>query len=219
MLNWKVFAILFVFYGFYLVTRFAEAELDGIIEMTFILACFLAVLPTLREERFKGEVVFCSLPTTRRRIVIAKYLGSWVMVATAFVFTFFVVIFSSFVFQNVLGSAAFNMTEERTINGITVVTVFIIVATPLLLRFGTYKGVLITLISLQFLGFAAWLVEPVRTVVSSAISIMLSVGALSQKLTEIIGKPQFFLLAVALVFAVNYLSYKCATALYGTKEL
>lgn len=141
-----VFAGYTVFFWIWVIQQDIPAQLS-LVFLAFILPLFGAASLQAREEKFKAWVVNCSLPTTRKTIILSRFLTSWMLILAAL---FYGIIFTS-IFQK-------NREFIYQIGNIKSILVFLLFASfflaflwPFTIRYGV-PGVMIGLVAFQVLG-------------------------------------------------------------------
>lgn len=78
-----VIGLLFLLYMGVFFSRIDNPKVD-IIFITFLAFILLVMLYT-REDRFKATIMSCSLPATRRQIILARYVLGWALMIVFYV--------------------------------------------------------------------------------------------------------------------------------------
>ncbi len=180
-----------------------------------VLAAFVfTILPLsvmAREDRFKAAAFWLCLPVTRRDHVLSRYLLGWALMIPLFAAMIAVV----FIMPGGKATASSLLAPPMLLQALAYMTLAFAGLMPLLVRFGM-TGLLVFLIGLQVLGIAAMLVsrDSVR-LIKAAIG---AVGRAIASAESSFGLPGAVLAAVAVLFALNALSFAASMALFKRKE-
>ena len=147
-LNKKFLLLIGILYILYMGLFFSRIDNPRVVALVITFMCFiLPVMIYTREDRFKATVMSCSLPATRKQIILARYILGWLLMIIAYVLAVTAIIA---VPGHKLGPA--DLFNARTIVlALALMTLYFSFLMPLLIRFGTV-GFFVFLISLQVLG-------------------------------------------------------------------
>jgi ABC-type transport system involved in multi-copper enzyme maturation permease subunit len=182
-----------------------------------IYASFLAVTIFIREDRFGATGWTCTLPVTRRKLVLARYLESWVMVLLALGATTLL----AAVLPGSVVHPAEVLRPSTLLIAATIATLVLSLMQPFTIRFG-FLGVMIFLVGMQVLGVALLTVLLVlrgsgrgRPVVDA----FSSLGDALIAVREALSPTSFVLLLLVTLILTNWLGYRSAVFLFGRREL
>jgi ABC-2 type transport system permease protein len=180
--------------------------------VTFL--CFIMpVMIFTREEKFKGMALACSLPATRKQIILARYILGWLLMLVFFALATIAII-------AVPGS---KLGPEDLLNARTVMFALVLMALyfailmPLLVRFGMV-GFFVFLISLQVLGFVTLALASQSAL---KLNIRSSIAAIKNafiSLSANLGAPAYYALLIAVMVALNLASCACSVSIFKRKD-
>lgn len=180
-----------------------------------LIAGFLPVMVTGREDRFRTNAFACSMPVRRGEIVLARYLLGpvfypvWVLCCVLLAW-----LFSGRSFPVEM------LRFEPLATGLAVLVLTIAAMTPLMVRFG-FMGFLVGLISLQVLGLSVLAAGPRLGLRSGILAIedaVKAVGASLRALRAAMGDAGYYAAASAAVAAIFGLSCLLSCALYRRRD-
>jgi len=185
--------------------------------ITCMWAAFLTLGPLGRDEKFRGAAWSCSLPVSRPDLVRARYVGAWGLVGTAYLLALAMAV----VVPGSKVSVSFAIDLDTLLVGATIVSVILSFLLPSVIRFGM-KGILVLMLPLNIL-------LPITFVVSKATgtqdslegNFLAGLQALALMIAGIrdgLSRPLFYVVAVLLLYAVNWASYRLAVALFLRRE-
>jgi len=202
---------------FFLYIAFFGSRLNApklyILFATF-LCCILSIMIYSREDKFKATVLSCSLPSTRKAIVLSRYVLSWIlMIALYAVGSAAVLAFpgSKLHAHNVLSPQAITL-------ALAFFTLYLCLLLPLLIAFGTV-GMMLFLIILQVLGIVVFFL---RTQSVAFIDIRALIAWLKNGLAWLnarLGTPGYYLFLLGAFLFLNYASFKCSEFIFKRKDL
>ena len=163
----------------------------------------------LREDKFKAVGFSLSLPTTRREVLLEKYVLGWGMIIVLYVLAAGL---AALLPGGKLGTAGF---RPATILGAAAVASFAFgLMMPLTIRFGQ-AGILITLVVLQVLGIAALSLRALTDEVKGLVgAVRASIGAASAAL----GTAGSVVALLALLVLWNAASYAASLRILEKRE-
>lgn len=181
-----------------------------------VIAAFLPVMISGRDDRYRTNAFACALPVSRRQIVMARYLlcpvlfPAWMLCLVLLLWTF-----SGFRLPAEL------LRPDAYITALGVQALAVALFAPLMIRFG-YKGFVYGLIGLQVLGL---LVLVVGSRIGLAGGIRAFEGAIGsigpgvRELRDRMGDTAFFPAAFAAVAAALGFSFLASCMLYQRRDL
>ncbi len=180
--------------------------------ITFL--CFIMpVMVFTREEKLKGTVLVCSLPATRKQIILARYVLGWLLMLGSFVLATI----------GILAVPGSKLGPEDLLNAriimfaLGLMALYFAILMPLLIRFGMV-GFLVFLISLQVLGFIT-----LALVSQSALKLNIrsSIAAVKNAfifLSSNLGTPAYYALLIVVMVALNLASFACSVSIFKRKD-
>jgi hypothetical protein len=184
---------------------------------TCIYVSFFAVVPMTRDDKFRAFAWSGTLPVTRADLVRARYLGSWVIVALAFLVA---LALAAFLPGSNLASVT-PLDPGSLLIAATVITIIFFLVIPFTIRFGL-MGVFIGLAVIQLLG-AAILVVAVATgsmqhVEGGVAAIFRPPIAAVAAIRDSLPRAVFNVAALLALVLVNWVGYRLALALFRRRE-
>jgi hypothetical protein len=184
-----------------------------------IYASFLAVTLFIREDKFGATGWACTLPVTRRELVLARIIESWVMVLVALGA---MALFAAIVPGSVVSPAELLQPSTLLISA-TIVTLILSLMQPFTIRFG-FLGVMIFLIGMQVLGVvlltALMALRRSGSVNGRPIADAIStLGSGLASVREALSPTPFALLLLIVLLLTNWLGYRSAVFLFRRREL
>jgi len=218
-LNRKIVLINFaIFSAFqvYLATQVSSARVWLV--FASIYASFLAVTLFIREDKFGATGWACTLPVTRRELVLARFIEAWLMVLVALgAMTLLAVVVPGSVV-----SPADLLQPSTLLISATIVTLVLSLMQPFTIRFG-FLGVMIFLIGMQVLGVvlltALMALRRSGSVTGRPIADAISTfGSGLAFVREALSPTPFVLLVLAALLLTNWLGYSSAIFLFRRRE-
>ncbi len=204
-------SLLYILYTGLFFSRIDNPKLD-VISITF-LSFILVVMIYTREDKFKATVTSCSLPATRKQIVLARYVLGWLLMIAAYVLATTAILA---VPGHKLGAA--ELFNVRTIFfALALMTIFFAFLMPLLIRFGV-AGFFVFLISFQVLGvitqvlvFEKMLKLNIKAWVAAIKNAFLSLNAH-------LGTPGYYAFLLGMMLLLNLASFACSVFIFKRKD-
>ena len=175
-------------------------------------ACaFLPVMVIGREDKFRAAALTCSLPVTRKDIVISRYLGGWLVavLAAAFAVATMLVLIRMGVWRSAEPVATVPVVVLSVI-GCALASIM-----PFVLRFGI-SGVIGFLVALQLVGMAVLLASALFGVDFFRAAFRSASAIASTR--EALGPAGFALACLAGVAALNLASCRLSIAVFRGRE-
>ena len=136
----KIILFMFIYVIVNAIVVYPVSDARGYMLTCFMIATFLIIYVHGYEEMKRGALLSCSLPVTRTRIIIAKYITSFIMV----ILVMAVYLISTIIFEPFLTNTIFSPLELLKTGNLIALTAgssFIMaVFFPLFFRFGAYMG-------------------------------------------------------------------------------
>jgi len=186
-----------------------------------IYASFLAVTIFIREDKFGATGWACTLPVTRRELVLARFIEAWVMVLVALGA---MTLLAAVVPGSVVSPADLLQPSTLLISA-TIVTLVLSLMQPFTIRFG-FLGVMIFLIGMQVLGVVlltalmalrrSGVLSGSGRPIADAIS---TLGSGLASVREALSPTPFVLLLLIVLLLTNWLGYRSAVFLFRRREL
>lgn len=186
---------------------------------TCLYASFLTVIPFTREDKFGSAGWTCTLPVTRPRIVLARFVEAWLLVLGWLGVSFLMaaLIPGSRIALGSLGDAG------TILAAASAVTLFLSLWLPFTIRFGLL-GLLIVAVGAQVLGTVALAVtvtlsRAAKTSVAEVIGAVVAALRSALAILHAAMPPAgFYLLVVAVLAGLHAASYLGAVALFRRRE-
>jgi hypothetical protein len=200
---------------------YAVLSMDGPREwlvFASIFCAFLALTMFTREDKFQATAWACTLPITRTDLVLARFVGAWVLVVAGLGSAMLIAVV-------VPGSridpvAGLDLTTVLIASA--VVTGIVAVMLPFTVRFGML-GVMIFLVGAQMMGVLALSLgkfiqrqgggtgRPIKDGLAQ-------VGVALAEIREALTPDGFTVLVVAVLVLVNWLGYQASVFLFRRRE-
>jgi ABC-type transport system involved in multi-copper enzyme maturation permease subunit len=190
----------------------------GYAALTGIMCAFLAVTLIARDDKLKANSLTCSLPVTRRSVVLARYVEGITLGLLGIVVAVVVGLITPW---SVLDPREL-LTGRTVMVGVTVVTITIALVLPFLLRFGIW-GLFGLLIGAQLLGVFVTLLgmalertNPLRHGIYAVVqTVETSVASFYASLSTL----GFAAMSMGLLVALLALSYGVALVAFAHRDL
>jgi len=179
---------------------------------SMIMSGMIPVMIFTREDKFKALSMTCSLPVSRRQIVLARYVLGWLLTLTIEVLMAGAVLL--FPGSKLGPSDLLNL--NMFVFALAMMTAILSILMPLLIRFGI-AGIFVILIGAQVLGIIVlsfrfkW-----ENILVALIAAMKSVFAF---LSAGVGDPGHLALVLGMICLVNLASIKCSEFLFRRKDV
>jgi ABC-type transport system involved in multi-copper enzyme maturation permease subunit len=212
-LNGGIFAL---YFAVALTMRHITA--GGYVALTAVMCAFLPVTLVAHDDKFKANALTCSLPVTRRSVVLVRYVEGIGLGLLGIVVAMVVGLVTPW---SILDPR--ELLSGRTVMvAVTVVTVAIALVLPFLLRFGIW-GLFGLLIGAQLLGAAVMLLgtalertNPLRHGIYAVVGkVETSVASFYAGLSTL----GFAAMSIGLLVALLALSYGVALAAFARRDL
>ena len=184
-----------------------------------IYAGLLTVVPFAREDKFRSTAWTCTLPVTRTQIVRARLIGAWVLVLAALA--------AAAVLASIVPGSQVNamtvLTPANLLAAGTAITLIFSLMLPFTIRFGL-MGVLIFGVVAQLLGGGLLMIGMISRNRGggsgrSLFAALTPIAEFVRGAHETLPAVAFYLLALCVLAAVNWLGYRLALALFARREL
>jgi len=180
-----------------------------------IIVAFIPISFQAREDRFKGAAFSCSLPTSRNRLILARYVTGWLLMIAGLLLTFSIML----IVPGGRLTLVSLLSLKSLIPWIFIMSVVLSLILPFTMRFG-FIGVLVFLVSVQLLGILMLFVGQIfrgKTNVLRALINMIS--GLVRSLRTGLGATGFLIFGVFLILMMNVLSLFISRYLFARKDL
>jgi ABC-type transport system involved in multi-copper enzyme maturation permease subunit len=204
--------ILFIVYMGYMGSRLVHTNIY--VPLSSFMIFIIPLMIYTREDKFKALAISCSLPTTRKDIVLSRYLTSWILMLAAY--------FLSTVLVLILPGSKLHVQDLVTFRAIFLtlflMTLFLGVLLPLLTRFGTV-ALFVFLISLQLLGIIGLQLRPIKPLANTIKALAEGIRNVFLSLSPHLGTIGYAIFLIGLMLFLNYISLKCSEFIFSRKEL
>lgn len=200
--------IILVFYAI-------QTEMTAKVYLAFavLMPAFMPIAGVAQEDKQKVMLLNRSLPVTPRQIVLAKYLGAWVVCAGALVAA---ILIGGLAPGSSLAWA--DLLALRTLlTPFLLTTIVLGICLPFVFRFG-FIGMMVLLIGLQLAGTALLLLTALSGVDAFRFLIRSGAGAFTW-LNETLGSTLSGCVLVATCLALNFVSYATSQWLLRSRDL
>ncbi len=203
---------LFVIYIGFFLSRIDNPKVD-----VFFLAFLSFVVPLMiftREDKFKATVLSCSLPTTRRQIILARYALGWMLM-----FMFYILGTAAILVApgHKLGPA--DLFNARIILlALALMALYFAVLMPLLIRFGMV-GFIVFLVSMQVLAFITLFLASQKLMKLDLRALITWIRNVLISLNAHLGTPGYYAFLIVLMVFLNMASFACSVFIFKRKDL
>lgn len=177
---------------------------------------FIAASVVVREHKFRSATITCSLPVTRNKVVLSKYLVTLSLVGVGFVYFVLLTYINPFLkFPREL-----IIEHERLASGIFMIGIVLALLFPFVIRFG-FMGVFILVVVLQLLSVSLLLLTRMRVGASRDLigAVIDGVGGAFGSMKTTLGQPGYSIFLVGAAVVLIAVSYIASVAFYKRKEL
>ena len=213
-LNKKFLLWVGLLYFIYVAVFGSRIDNPRVVNLFVTFLCFIIpVMIFTREEKFKGAALVCSLPATRKQIILARYILGWLLMLGSFVLATIAILVAP-------GSklAPEDLLNARTlIFALALMALYFGILMPLLVRFGMV-GFLVFLVSLQVLGFVALYLASQSALKLNLRSAIAAVKNALLSLNSNLGTPAYYALLIAVMVALNLASFACSVSIFKRKD-
>jgi ABC-2 type transport system permease protein len=207
-----IFGLLYLVYLSYLGSRVGHPR-----ELVVIGTLMCGLLPLIqytREDKFKASIVNCSLPVTRREIVLSRYVLSWAL--TVGLYVAFNIVITVLPIRKAAPGALFDV--NTILFALSFMTIYLGLLLPLILRFGMV-GMFSFLIGLQVFAVTSLLLDRFKVahfrITAQAAWVKKGLFSLRASL----GAAAYDSLLIALMILLTLASFSFAVFLYKRKDL
>jgi len=185
--------------------------------MTCIYISFFVIVPMTRDDKFRALAWTGSLPVTRADLVRARYVGSWVIVALAFL----TVLALAALLPGSKIAPAMPVDMRSLLLAATVITIILFLLIPFTIRFGL-MGVFVGLAALQLIGAGLFVFAAAtgsfEAVEGGIAAIFRPPIAAVVAIRESLPRAAFNLVALLVLVLINWVGYRLALALFRQRE-
>jgi ABC-2 type transport system permease protein len=204
--------LLYILYMGLFFSRIDNPKVD-IFLITF-LSFILPVMIYTREDKFKAAVMSCSLPATRRQIILARYVLGWLLMILGYVLAVSAILVIP---GHKLGPA--DLFNARTIFlALALMTLYFSILMPFLIRFGMV-GFFVFLISLQVLGVITLTLASKKMLNLDIKAWVAAINNAFISLNARLGTPGYFAFLLSLMIILNLASFACSVFIFKRKDL
>ena len=207
-----IFGICIPVYMVYMIGNISNVKVFTV--FSSFLFCVIPLIFFAREEKFKAAGVYCSLPLTRKKIILSKYLTSWFFILTGLVFTSLLV----FVIPSSTVRTADFFKLDILFLFLFLATLFISVLLPFIIRFGVI-GFMIFLVAAQVLGVILLLVGSYFRSIINPGAIIGGIKSVLNYLSTHLGMSFYYLFLALVIVILSYISFKCSEFFFRRKDL
>ncbi len=201
-----VISLLWIAYMGFFGSRIHSARTFFLFSM--VMSSMIPFMIFTREEKSKALAVTCSLPVSRRQIVLARYVLCWLLTLAIEVLMTGAVL----LFPGSKQESSDLLKPNMFIFALAMMTAILSILMPLLIRFGM-AAIFVVLIGAQVLGIIVLsfrlFLKNIFVAVKSVVA-FLSAGA---------GDPGRLMLFLIVICLVNLASIKCSELLFRRKDV
>jgi len=177
------------------------------------------VVVFVREDKFRATGWGCTLPVTRRELVLARFIESWIMVLVALA--------GALSLTALLPGSAVSphavLQPTSLLICATVVTLVLALMQPFTIRFG-FLGVMILVIGMQVLGVVVLTIATATRPKGGGsgrpiLDALSSLGDRILAVREALSPAGFALAVVVSLVALNWAGYRLAVFMFRRREL
>jgi ABC-type transport system involved in multi-copper enzyme maturation permease subunit len=204
--------LLYILYMGLFFSRIDHPKEDTIL-ITFL--CFiLPVMIYTRDDKFKAAVMSCSLPATRKQIILARYILGWLLMLISYVLAITAILV---VPGHKLGAT--ELFNARTIFlALALMTLYFSILMPLLIRFGMV-GFFVFLISLQVLGVITLTLASKKMLNLDIKAWVAAINNAFMSLNARLGTPGYYAFLLAMMLLLSLGSFVCSVFIFKRKDL
>ena len=187
------------------------------IGVTFALGTvYLAMLPATliaRQSKFRADSIICTLPVTRKQIIVGKYLFAYIFTAIELLLFLTILIvapFDGFGFRTVLE-------PDRIVNSLFTIVLIGSVLMPLIMRFG-FTGVLVLLLGINVITVILFALTATGVVNDAIGFVIREIPRFVRGVRAYVGAPSYHLLLLATSAVVAFLSLTTSVRVYQKRE-
>jgi hypothetical protein len=206
-----IFGLLYIAYLGYLGSRVGHPR--EIVVLGTLMCGLLPLMQYTREDKFKASIVNCSLPVTRREIVLSRYVLSWALTLGMF----FLVMGVIAVLPGRKFPTALLFSVDTVLFALAFMTIYLGLLLPLLLRFGM-AGMFAFLIGIQVFGTATLILDryKIAHVRLTSLAAWVRHGLLALRAS--LGTAAYDALIVGLMVLLTLASFSFAVFLYKRRD-
>ena len=184
---------------------------------TCIYVSFFVIVPMTRDDKFRAFAWTATLPVTRADLARARYVGSWVIVALAFL----PALALAALLPGSKVAPVMPVDPRSLLLAATVITIIFLMLIPFTIRFGL-MGVFIGLAVIQLIGAGlfvfASLTASFEAVEGTIASIFKPPIAGIAAIRNSLPSAAFNVLALLALVLINWVGYRFALALFRRRE-
>jgi len=182
--------------------------------LSTFLCCIIPLMIFTREDKFKAAAVSCSLPATRKQIILSRYVLSWAMMLVVYA----LIVLIAVIFPGGKVKAGDLLSMNAIFLALALLAIFFSILMPLLVRFGL-AGLLAFLIGTQVLGVITLFLASQKILPFSLKGIIASIGQAFASLNAHLGAPGYYLFLFSAMLALSAASFALSVFLFKRKDL
>jgi ABC-2 type transport system permease protein len=202
----------FIIYMGFFGSRIDNPKIDTLF-ITF-LGFIVPVMIFSREDKFKATPLSCSLPTTRRQIILARYILGWTLMLVFCVLGTMAILVAP---GHKLGPSNF-LNVRIIFLALAFMTLYFAVLMPLLIRFGIV-GFFVFLISLQLLAFITQFLVWEKVLKLDLKALIAWIRNFFISLNSHLGTAGYYAFLVILMVLLSVASFACSVFIFKRKDL
>jgi ABC-type transport system involved in multi-copper enzyme maturation permease subunit len=182
--------------------------------LSTFLSCIIPLMIFTREDKFKAASVSCSLPVTRKQIVLSRYILSWALMLIVYA----LIVLIAVVIPGGKVKAGDLLSTNAIFLALALLALFFSILMPLLVRFGMV-GMFVFLIGMQVLGAVLLFLAARKILPFSLKDILASIGRALASLNAHLGGPGYYLVLFGAMLVLSAASFSLSVFLFQRKDL
>ena len=180
--------------------------------MGILLGMYPAIL-LARQSKFKADDTICTLPITRRQLILGKYAFMGLSIIVGFLF--FMILLLILPYIQFAKSELFN--ADILVNVLFAVSLICGLLTPLIVQFG-FMGVMYFVLGLNMFTVVVFILTSLGLIPNALDFFFRDLPQAFRNLRLSLGAPGYHLLTIGIAICVGFLSLKLSQRLYERKE-
>jgi len=208
---------------FYFPVLTATTNGRSVLAISFLYSAMLPLMIFIREDKFKGNALFCSLPFTRRQIVLGRYLSSWVLMVAGMLYCLALSVLINYLFFENTHLFWEKVSLRGILSGFLFLSFIILIWFPLNFRFGIGKGMVVGFLLIGLLMFFLFSFISALGDSVNPVFIARTIVQFSKESMDIIALQTntivLYLILILITYLLNYLSFIISLWVFNKKEI
>lgn len=199
---------------------------DGIgfaLNISFVWSTILPFLLISQEEKNKGYRLLCSLPISKRNLLLSKYLSAWGIIIAALIYYFIFGFLTFMIFKIPLEYAFYRFMSTQIITVIFILSINIALFFPVIIRYGSENSIIIGIVVLNIICAILFSIKNDTGVFKHIIRFLHSAGDLYNfviaQVKAVGGNAGYFDFILLMIFLMNFVSYRILLSVFSKREL